>query len=140
MQSELEKTTRVCAYDRAGLGWSEASDRPFRLQVVPAELHTLLDGAGEHRPYLFVGDGLGAAFATEFAAQFPDDTAALVLLDSPGIAQLSSGEASTPFFPVAVAGTNGSAPVSRDYSQVDAPCYPARPLARFAPSGCAPTT
>ncbi len=91
VQAALAKTVRVCAYDRAGLGWSESSDGRFDAQVIPDELHTLLAGAGEHAPYLLVGDGLGAAFATQFAAQFPTDTAALVLLDAPQIAEFSSG-------------------------------------------------
>lgn len=91
VQSGLERTARICAYDRAGLGWSEASDGPFDAVVIPMELHALLAGAGEHPPYLLVGDGLGAAFVTEFAAQFPGDTAVLMLLDPPQIAEFSSG-------------------------------------------------
>jgi len=91
VQTRLAMTTRVCAYDRAGLGWSEASDGPFDSRVIPEELHTLLAGAGERAPYLLVGDGLGAALATLFASQFPGDTAGLVLLDSPRIAQFSTG-------------------------------------------------
>ncbi len=92
VQTGLAMTTRVCAYDRAGLGWSEASDRPFDSGRVQDELHALLMGAGEAAPYLVVGDGLGAAFAAQFAAQFPHDTAALVLLDSPGVAEPSATE------------------------------------------------
>jgi pimeloyl-ACP methyl ester carboxylesterase len=91
VQTQLQETTRVCAYDRAGLGWSEASTDPFDARVVPTELHTLLAGAGERAPYLLVGDGLGAAFATEFAGEFPGDTAALILLDAPRITQFSTG-------------------------------------------------
>ena len=29
VQQKLEKTTRVCSYDRAGLGWSEAGPMPL---------------------------------------------------------------------------------------------------------------
>ena len=36
----------VCAYDRAGLGWSEAGDAPFAPGAVPTELNTLLQRAG----------------------------------------------------------------------------------------------
>ncbi len=82
VQEGLAPLTRVCAYDRAGLGWSEASEGPRDMRTVPDDLHTLLAGAGEVAPYVVVGDGLGAAFATEFAARFPGDTAVLVLVDT----------------------------------------------------------
>ena len=82
IQPALAKTSRVCAYDRAGLGWSEASEGRFDSRVVPDELRRLLAGAGERAPYLLVGDGLGAAYVMQFAAQFPTETAGLVLLDS----------------------------------------------------------
>lgn len=91
VQSTLAMTTRVCAYDRAGLGWSEASDAPNDMRAVPADLHTLLEGAGERAPYLLVGDGLGAALVTEFAGQFLADTAGLVLIGSPIESGVSAG-------------------------------------------------
>jgi hypothetical protein len=84
VQANLEATTRVCAYDRAGLGWSEASDRPFDAATAPAELHALLEGAGEVKPYVLVTEGLGEVFATGFAKQFADDTAAVVIIGSEG--------------------------------------------------------
>lgn len=82
VQEAVTPLTRVCSYDRAGLGWSEASDGQRDMRTVPEELHLLLEGAGEIAPYAMVGDGLGAAFATEFAARFPNDTAFLVLIDT----------------------------------------------------------
>jgi pimeloyl-ACP methyl ester carboxylesterase len=84
VQASLEATTRVCAYDRAGLGWSEASDRPYDAATAPSELHTLLAGAGEPAPYVLVGEGLGAVLAMEFARRYADDTAALVVNDWAG--------------------------------------------------------
>ena len=83
VQAGLTPLTRVCSYDRAGLGWSERGDGPFDPALVPSELRALLDGAREPAPYVIVGDGLGATFAAAFSAQFPDVTAAAVLLDPP---------------------------------------------------------
>lgn len=80
VQDALSSTTRVCAYDRTGLGWSEASDVPQDLAAAPGELHTLLAGAGEAAPYVLTGDGLGAALVSLFAAEFPQDTAAVVMV------------------------------------------------------------
>ena len=83
VQPEVAHVARVCSYDRAGLGWSEAGDKPFAPSEVPAELHALLERAGERPPYVIVGEGLGAAFATLYAARFSVDVAALVLIDLP---------------------------------------------------------
>jgi pimeloyl-ACP methyl ester carboxylesterase len=81
VQSELSQTTRVCSYDRSGLGWSEAGDRGYEPARVPDELHALLESAGERSPFVMVGHELGATFARGFATRFRHETAALVLVD-----------------------------------------------------------
>ena len=83
VQPAVAQTARVCGYDRAGLGWSEAGDRPYQPSAVAGELRELLRRAGEPGPYVVVGHGLGAAFAVLFAAQFGSDVAGLVLIDPP---------------------------------------------------------
>jgi pimeloyl-ACP methyl ester carboxylesterase len=85
VQPDIAKVTRVCSYDRAGLGWSEAGDRPYEPSAVAGELHTLLQGAKEPGPYVVAGHGLGAAFATSYAAQFGAEVAGLVLVDMPAL-------------------------------------------------------
>lgn len=84
VQAALDPTTRVCSYDRAGLGWSEQGDGPFDPNRVPLELQALLAGAGEKPRFVIAGAGLGAAFARAFAVRFPPTVAAVVLLDAPG--------------------------------------------------------
>jgi pimeloyl-ACP methyl ester carboxylesterase len=84
VQTSLDRVTRVCSYDRAGMGWSERGDDPFDPDRVPIELQALLAGAGEKPPFVVVGAGLGAAFARAFAVRFPDTVAAAVLLEAPG--------------------------------------------------------
>jgi pimeloyl-ACP methyl ester carboxylesterase len=86
VQSRVAATTRVCSYDRAGLGWSEASDRPYDPGRVPEELRALLDGAGEKGPFVIAGHGLGASFARMYAARSDSQTGALVLIDAPSAA------------------------------------------------------
>jgi pimeloyl-ACP methyl ester carboxylesterase len=81
VQTRVAKTTRVCSYDRSGLGWSEAGDRPYEPIVVAEQLRALLQTANERAPYLLVGHELGAALATLYASQFGDEVAALVLVD-----------------------------------------------------------
>jgi len=83
VQATLEPITRVCSYDRAGLGWSERGDGPFDPERVPLELLTLLAGAGEKPPFIIAGAGIGAAFARAFAVRFPPTVRGVVLLDEP---------------------------------------------------------
>ena len=47
VQSEVARFARVCTYDRASLGWSEASPDPRTAVNIVDELHTLLEQAGE---------------------------------------------------------------------------------------------
>ena len=89
VQPAVAELTHVCSYDRAGLGWSEAGDRQFEPSAVPGQLHTLLERADEPGPYVIAGQGLGAAFATSYAAQFGPEVAALVLVDPPTTDALS---------------------------------------------------
>jgi pimeloyl-ACP methyl ester carboxylesterase len=72
--------TRVCTYDRAGLGWSENATGSH-LQTAH-DLHTLLNRAGEPGPYVLAGHSLGGAYVLGFAEQFPAQVAGVVLLDS----------------------------------------------------------
>jgi len=94
VQAALAPTTRVCSYDRAGLGWSEQGDGPFDPDRVPLELQALLAGAGEKPPFVIAGAGLGAAFARAFAVRFPSTVEAVVLLDAPGPGRASRDRAS----------------------------------------------
>ena len=90
VQDDLARTTRVCSYDRAGLGWSEAGEGGYQAARVPDELHTLLERAGERGPFVIAGHELGAAFARMYAARFHAETAALVLVDDPSEAPEST--------------------------------------------------
>lgn len=75
-------TTRVCAYDRAGQGWSEEAASPRDGVQSAEELHTLLAKAGEQGPYVLVGHSTGGTYAMTYAARYPGQVAGLVLLDS----------------------------------------------------------
>ena len=91
VQPALAESARVCSYDRAGLGWSEAGDGPFDPRTVPIELHAVLAREKVLSPYLMIGQSLGAAFALLYMAQYPEEVIGLVLLDDP-----SAGARSTP--------------------------------------------
>jgi len=75
-------TTRVCAYDRAGQGWSDDADTPQDGRAVAHDLHALLTAAGETGPVVLVGHSIGGVYAMTYTARYPDEVAGLVLLDS----------------------------------------------------------
>src|SRR4051794_13227045 len=79
---DVAATTRVCVYDRAGRGWSEAAGAPQDGVQVATDLHTLLDRAGEHGPYVLAGHSLGGLYVLNFAQLYPDQVAGVALLDS----------------------------------------------------------
>lgn len=78
----ISGTTRVCAYDRAGQGWSDDAPGPQDSLSVARDLHALLDVAGERGPFVLAGHSAGGAYVMTFAAQHPNEVAGLVLIDS----------------------------------------------------------
>ena len=82
VQPEIAQTTRVCAYDRAGRGWSEAGAPAQDLWGTAEDLHTLLQNAGNEGPYVLVGHSIGGLYVRAFAHQYPDEVAGVVLVDA----------------------------------------------------------
>jgi pimeloyl-ACP methyl ester carboxylesterase len=82
VQTEVAKTTRVCTYDRAGLGWSEADSGPSDAAQFAKELHTLLQNANVPGPYVMVGHSLGGLIVRVFAQDYASEVAGIVLVDS----------------------------------------------------------
>jgi pimeloyl-ACP methyl ester carboxylesterase len=82
VRPEIAKTTRVCVYDRAGLGWSELSPKPRKAETIVEELHTLLNKADIAGPYVLVGHSIGGMYVRLYAHHYPDDVVGMVLVDS----------------------------------------------------------
>jgi pimeloyl-ACP methyl ester carboxylesterase len=82
VQREVSGTTRVCAYDRAGMGWSEMGPDPRDAKQITGELHTLLGKAGIEGPYVLVGHSFGGMYMQTYAARYPDEVAGVALVDS----------------------------------------------------------
>jgi pimeloyl-ACP methyl ester carboxylesterase len=89
VQPEAAKTTRVCTYDRAGMGYSEVGPLPRTAEHFAQELHTALDHAGISGPYVLVGHSMGGLPVRVFAHRYAAEVAGVVLIDSmhPGEAQ-----------------------------------------------------
>jgi pimeloyl-ACP methyl ester carboxylesterase len=82
VQREVSGTTRVCAYDRAGMGWSQMGPDPRDAKQITSELHTLLGKAGIEGPYVLVGHSFGGMYMQTYTAQYPDEVAGMALVDS----------------------------------------------------------
>lgn len=81
VQSEVEKFTRVCSYDRAGLGWSDLGDPSCTPGSLAIQLRLLLQRAEVSPPYILVGHSFGGLIVRSFATRFPKETAGIVLVD-----------------------------------------------------------
>jgi pimeloyl-ACP methyl ester carboxylesterase len=83
VEPTVAKTTRVCSYDRAGLGSSDPRTPPGPVQAakVVEELHTLLAGAGISPPYVLGGWSLGGFFNRLYVKRYPTDVVGLVSVD-----------------------------------------------------------
>jgi pimeloyl-ACP methyl ester carboxylesterase len=81
VQPEVAKFTRTCAYDRAGLAWSDAPSCPRTFDRVVDELSAVLSHAAPGLPYVLVGHSFGSFVVCAYAARNPERVAALVLVD-----------------------------------------------------------
>lgn len=75
-------TTRVCVYDRAGLGYSDPIPRPRTSQEVVDDLHKLLQNANVPKPYVLVAHSFGGLNVRLYASQYPQDVVGMVLVDA----------------------------------------------------------
>ena len=87
---EVAKTVRACAYDRAGLAWSDADPRPRTLGHILEDLELVAAGAAVTRPMVLVGHSFGCFVICAYATKHPADVAGLVLVDPPAISEWQS--------------------------------------------------
>jgi len=82
VHDSIAATTRACAYDRAGVMWSDPSP-DFRSGIAVAQdLHAALAVSGESGPFVLVGHSLGGPYSMIFTKYFPDQVAGLVFVDA----------------------------------------------------------
>lgn len=79
---ELSTLSRVCAYDRAGMMWSEPRSSPRDASNIADELDQLLDTSGESAPLVLVGHSLGGVYARVFDQRHPGRAVGFVFVDS----------------------------------------------------------
>lgn len=82
VQPDVAMFTRVCSYDRAGMGWSDKSPNPRTSKFIATELHALLKNASILPPFVLVGHSFGGLNMRMYASLYPADVAGVVLVDS----------------------------------------------------------
>lgn len=80
-QPELSRITRVCAYDRAGFGWSESRPGVRDSNAISHELHGLLEQAGITDPVILMGHSIAGIHMRNYAAKYPQSVAGIVFID-----------------------------------------------------------
>lgn len=82
VKRELTALTRVCAYDRAGILWSEPGPSPRTSRFIAQDLETLLEHAGEEGPFVLVGHSMGGVHMRAFADLDRTRVVGLVFVDA----------------------------------------------------------
>lgn len=80
VQRDVARSNRVCSYDRAGMGWSDAATDDNRRSVA-RDLHDALTAAGERPPYVLVGASRGGLYIRTYQADYPAEVGGMVFLD-----------------------------------------------------------
>ena len=81
VQPVLSSTTRVCSYDRAGFGWSDALPAPRDADHVAAELHELLLQAKVTGPIVLMGHSMAGVYMRDYVTRYPADIVGIVFED-----------------------------------------------------------
>lgn len=81
VQPVLAKTTRVCAYDRAGMGWSDPLPTLRDADHIATELHGLLLEAKVTGPIVLMGHSIAGIYMRDYAARYPMELAGIVFVD-----------------------------------------------------------
>jgi len=96
VHDEIAKTTRACAYVRAGHGLSDPRPLPLDAATVANDLDELLRAARLPPPYVLVGHSLGSYHVRQYANTRFSKMTGMVLVDPSGDGQQARFEAVIP--------------------------------------------
>jgi pimeloyl-ACP methyl ester carboxylesterase len=82
VQPVLARSTRVCSYDRPGMGWSDAQPVPGDADHIATALHGLLAAAKVDGPVVLMGHSRAGIYIRDYATRYPADVAGLIFVDS----------------------------------------------------------
>jgi pimeloyl-ACP methyl ester carboxylesterase/protein-S-isoprenylcysteine O-methyltransferase Ste14 len=81
-RERVASRTRVCSYDRSGMGWSDPGPGVASTRDLARDLAVLQDRARLPWPFVLVASSIGGLTAEMFARQYPERTAGLIFLDA----------------------------------------------------------
>lgn len=81
VQASIARRTRVCSYDRAGMGFSDPAPSPRDAGAAVRDLHALLRNAGIAPPYVLAGHSIAGLYVRLYADRYPREVAGLVFVD-----------------------------------------------------------
>lgn len=93
-QKLTAKGMRSCAYDRAGMGYSDKGPEPRDGNAIVGDLKALMAASGEPGPYVLMGHSMAGLYLRQFAVQNPEQVVGLVLLDAVTAEMIEQREAS----------------------------------------------
>jgi pimeloyl-ACP methyl ester carboxylesterase len=99
VQPEVARFTRVCSYDRAGMGYSDPGPSPRTSGRIARELAQLLDRSGVTEGVILVGASLGGFAVRILASEDEERVAGLVLVDASHENQQLDVPSLAPFVP-----------------------------------------
>ena len=79
---QVSEFAATVSYDRAGLGWSEPTNRPRDIATLVADLDQMLQASDARAPYVLVGHSYGGLIVRAYAYAHPEKVAGLVLVDA----------------------------------------------------------
>ena len=82
LQADISKFARVCAYDRAGYGFSEPASQNRTFDKISEDLDSLLVSADIAPPYILIGESMGGLMARNYYRLHPEKVAGVLLLDA----------------------------------------------------------
>jgi pimeloyl-ACP methyl ester carboxylesterase len=98
VQPAIARRSRVCSYDRAGMGYSDAGPLPRTSSAIVSDLHRLLGAANVPPPYILVGHSFGSFNVRLFTDIYRADVVGMVLIDPSNEDQGARFAAAVPAF------------------------------------------
>jgi pimeloyl-ACP methyl ester carboxylesterase len=81
VHSQLAKHSQVCAFDRAGYGFSDPGPLPRDVVHIAQDMKAMFEAAGLKPPYVLVGHSLGGLNVRYYADLHPQEVAGMVLVE-----------------------------------------------------------
>jgi pimeloyl-ACP methyl ester carboxylesterase len=82
VQTQVERVTRICTYDRAGYAWSDPGPMPRSFAQLNLELRDALAKLGMRGPFVMVGHSFGGPVVRNFATTYASEVVGMVLVDA----------------------------------------------------------